>query len=136
MSALPFRNSTRPAHGRAEEPPRSALSRGLTIRGRLECEGEVIIQGHVTGRIDADRLVVGPDGVVNGDIVAREVLVRGRFDGRIFAHTVTLDASAEVTGRVFHHTITVERGARIDARMPWRPLNYFETLDQLPEIRP
>jgi hypothetical protein len=48
---------------------------------------------------------------------------------------VTLESSAEITGRVFHNTITVARGARIDARMPWRPPSYFETLDQLPETR-
>lgn len=105
------------------------------MRGQLEGEGEVTIRGKVIGRIDADRLVIGPDGFVQGDIVARDVLVNGRFDGRIFAHNVTLESAAEVTGRIFHNTITVEKGARIDARMPWRPTNYFETLDQLPEIR-
>lgn len=136
MSALPFRTPSRPSRSReADEPPRSDLSRGLTVRGRLESEGEVTIQGNVIGRVDAVRLVVGRLGFVRGDIVARDVVVSGRFDGRIFAHNVTLEASAEVTGRVFHHTITVERGARIDARMPWRPLNYFDSLDQLPETR-
>ena len=56
-------------------------------------------------------------------------------NGRVFALNVTLESSAEITGRVFHNTITVARGARIDARMPWRPPSYFETLDQLPETR-
>ena len=27
--------------------------------------------------------------------------------------------------------VSVAFGARVDGRMPWRPLNYFETLDQL-----
>ena len=137
MSALPFQNSAKSPRVRSSaDLPCSDLGRGLTVRGHLESDGEVTIQGNVIGRIDADRLVVGPEGFVNGDVVARDVLVRGRFNGRIFAHNVVLDASSEVTGRVFHHTITVERGARIDARMPWRPLTYFDTLDQLPETRP
>jgi hypothetical protein len=46
-----------------------------------------------------------------------------------------LESSADVTGRIFHHEVTVAKGARIDARMPWRPPSYFETLTQLPESR-
>ncbi len=47
-----------------------------------------------------------------------------------------IDETADVTGRIFHTTITVARGARVDGRMPWRPLSYFETLDELPETQP
>jgi hypothetical protein len=49
---------------------------------------------------------------------------------------VTLESTAEIEGKVFHHHVTVARGAKIDARMPWRPLNYFDSLEQLPEIQP
>lgn len=120
----------------AAEWPVSQLGRGLIVTGRLECEGEVRIQGTVTGRVDAQCVVIGLGGVVDGDIVAREVRISGRLTGRIFAAHVTLNAEAEMTGRVFHNTLVVERGARIDARMPWRPLNFFNSLEQLPETRP
>ena len=36
---------------------------------------------------------------------------------------------AEIDGRIFHTNVTVERGARVTARMPWRPISYFETLE-------
>ena len=75
-----------------------------------------------------------PGGYLEGDIIARDVRIEGRLAGRIFALNVTLDSAAEVTGRIFHNTITVAKGARIDARMPWRPPSYFETLEQLPEV--
>ncbi len=113
--------------------PASHLGRGLTVNGRLQSEGEVHVHGNVIGRISADRLVIASGGTVEGDVVAREVHISGRLSGRIFALDVTLEASAEVTGRVFHHTVSVAKGARIDGRMPWRPPNYFESLDQLPE---
>jgi cytoskeletal protein CcmA (bactofilin family) len=69
-------------------------------------------------------------------MVARQIRVLGRFSGRIFALDVTFDASAQVEGKVFHHKVTVARGAHIDGRMPWRPLNYFDSLEQLPETQP
>jgi hypothetical protein len=48
---------------------------------------------------------------------------------------VSIEASAHVEGRLFHTQIAVAQGARLNGRMPWRPVSYFETLDQLPEIR-
>ncbi len=115
--------------------PVSHLGWGLTVTGWLECAGEVRIQGTVLGRIDADCVVIGLGGMVEGDIIAREVRVSGRLTGRIFAPSVVFGAEAEMSGRVFHHMLSVEKGARIDARMPWRPMNYFDSLDQLPETR-
>ena len=120
-------------HGKEPLLPVSRLGRGLTVRGQLDTDGELHIHGNIQGRINAGTLVVASEGNVEGDIVARDVHVIGRLNGRIFAVNVTLASSADVTGRVFHSAITVERGARIDARMPWRPPSYFETLDQLPE---
>ncbi len=134
MFALPRHLSGRPRE-HAETAP-SQLGRALTVRGRLDSDGEVHIHGNVRGRISADSIVLGATCVVIGDMVARQIRVCGRFTGRIFALEVTLDASAHVEGKVFHHNVTVARGARIDGRMPWRPLNYFDSLEQLPEMQP
>lgn len=119
----------------AEAPP-SFLGSRVGIRGALEVDGELVISGHVAGRIAALRLVIAKGGLVEGDIIAREVVIAGHLNGRVFAPTVVVEDSAQVEGRVFHTNITVARGARIDGRMPWRPLSYFETLDKLPEARP
>ena len=136
MSAVPKRALIR-TDGRPDGAlPASRLSRGLTITGRLDTEGELHIHGRVLGTVRADRLVIAPGSDVEGDVVARDAQISGRVLGRVFALNVTLDSSAEVTGRIFHHTVEVARGARIDARMPWRPLNFFETLEQLPETQP
>ena len=114
----------------------SYLGLALKVTGLVECEGEVHVRGIVRGRINAARVVVSAGAFVEGDIVAREVRVAGRFDGRIFALNVIVDDGAAVTGRIFHNEISVERGARIVGRTPWRPPNFFESLDQLPETMP
>lgn len=113
----------------------SHLGKALTVKGRLETVGIVYIDGYVHGQITADRLVIGAGGIVEGDIVANDVRIGGRFTGRIYARHVTLDGSADITGRIFHHTVTVAKGARIDGRMPWRPLNFFERLEHLREAQ-
>lgn len=115
--------------------PASQLGSALTVTGLLETEGELRVHGSVLGRINAERLVLCPRGYVEGDIVARDVHIGGRLNGRVFALNVTLDESADVSGRIFHNTVTVAKGARFDGRMPWRPPSYFEALDQLPETQ-
>ena len=133
MPALPRR--ARSGSSQNGDDVASHLARALTVRGVLDTDGELFVLGNVLGRINADRLVVVLGGDVEGDVVARDGLIGGRLNGRVFAVNVTLDASADVTGRIFHHTVTVAKGARIEGRMPWRSPSYFETLDQLPETR-
>ena len=117
------------------EPPPSFLGPGVGVEGVIEIEGELVISGVVRGRIAALKLVIAAGGYVEGDIVAREVVIAGRLNGRVFAPTVAIEASAEVEGRIFHTNVSVTQGARVNGRMPWRPVSYFETLDQLPEAR-
>ena len=119
----------------AEAPP-SFLGPGVGIQGALEINGELVVSGLVKGRIAALKVVIAAEGCVEGDIIAREVVINGRLNGRVFAPTVSIEANAEIEGRIFHTNITVARGARVAGRMPWRPISYFETLDQLPEVRP
>ena len=128
------RPGSKNAPGEAQTPA-SFLGPGVGVQGELEIEGELVVLGLVRGRIAAIRLVIAAGGYVEGDIVAREVVIAGRLNGRVFAPTVSVEASAEVEGRLFHTHITVAQGARMTGRMPWRPISYFETLDQLPEIR-
>jgi len=103
------------------------------VTGVLETKGELHVHGTVVGQINADSLVLAIGGFVDGDIRARDVRIGGKLKGRIFAPNVVFDSSAEVTGRVFHTNVTVANGARIDGRMPWRPVNFFESLSHLPE---
>jgi len=117
-----------------EHPP-SRLSRALRVQGLVEMDGELTVDGTVLGRINALRVHLSAQSHVEGDVVAREVRIEGRFSGRVFAQHVTIESSANITGRIFHNTISVAQGARIDGRMPWRPPSYFLTLTQLPEIR-
>lgn len=133
MLAPPRRTLVRPPAQTAATPgPAAHLGRALTVRGVLDTDGEVHVAGNVLGQINADRLIVASTGYVEGDVVARDVRILGRFSGRVFAFSVTLDSTADIIGRIFHHIATVAKGARIDGRMPWRPLNYFESFVQPP----
>ena len=132
MFALTRRPDTRSARDSGAVSV-SRLGKGVKVRGILEIEGELVVSGQIFGRVAALKVTIMPDGYVEGDIVAREVVIGGKLEGRVYAPTVLVEVTAQVTGKLFHHTIEVVRGARVDGRTPWRPVNFFENLDHLPE---
>lgn len=110
--------------------PLSVLGHEMTVYGRLDSTGEIHVHGIVSGDISAPKVTLWPDGYVEGKIMAVEAHIHGHLRGRAIARTVVIGASATIEGQVFHHKIDMAKGAHVDARFPWRPVNYFEQLDQ------
>lgn len=118
------RNAT-DEHELAGEPA-SIFGASLTLVGELWANGDVRIQGRVDGVVTADRVVLEPEGRIEGSVVAREVHIDGRLIGQVFAPTVSIGPTAAVSGTVFYNKLFVSPDAVIDGRMPWRPMHYFE----------
>jgi cytoskeletal protein CcmA (bactofilin family) len=115
--AVPNDSTAMPASRKAPSSngsTRSLIDSWLTIRGDLESEGEVQIDGKVNGDIRCAHLVVGKDAIVVGNIIAEEVIVRGKVKGIIRAISVTLQDTAVVESEIFHKSIAIEQGACFD----------------------
>ncbi len=95
-------------------PTRSVIDAWLTITGNLESEGEVQVDGHIHGDICCAHLTVGRDAIVNGNITADEVVVRGKVKGVIRANRVILQDCAHVTSEIFHKKLAIEEGANFE----------------------
>jgi cytoskeletal protein CcmA (bactofilin family) len=103
---------------RAEAPARSVIDALLTIMGDLECEGDIQVDGRVQGQVRCTQLIVGKDATINGDIVAEEVVVRGKVKGVIRANRVRLQETAYVEGEIFHRSlIAIEDGASFEGQI-------------------
>jgi cytoskeletal protein CcmA (bactofilin family) len=105
--------SRKPSSG---SPPRSVMDSWLTIRGDLQSEGEVQVDGQVHGDIRCASLTVGKDATVVGNITAEEVVVCGNVRGTIRANRVILRDNAHVHSHIFHKTLAIEEGACFDGR--------------------
>jgi cytoskeletal protein CcmA (bactofilin family) len=106
--------SPRKAASSSNSSTRSVIDSWLTIRGDLESEGEVQVDGKVNGDIRCAHLVVGKDAVISGNIMAEEVIVRGKVKGTIRALTVTLQDTAVVESEIYHKSLAIEQGACFD----------------------
>jgi cytoskeletal protein CcmA (bactofilin family) len=62
------------------------LGPGLALRGRLEGRGDVTLEAALEGDARLDGvLVVGEQGLLRGDVEAREVVVLGELEGAVGA---------------------------------------------------
>jgi len=98
-----------------------ALSgRTLVIRGNIDCVEDVLIEGRVDGNIwnEHHAVVVGADGIVNGDIIARIITVRGEVDGTMLATgRVDIMNDARASGRVVAPRLMLAEGAQFNGKV-------------------
>ena len=105
---LDFSRSTQPPG----LPQRALIDSGLSVKGDLETDGELHIDGQIIGNVSCGHLVIGKDAAIRGDIKADEVVVRGKTEGVIRARRVMLQESAHVVGDIFYERMSMEEGAQ------------------------
>ena len=97
----------------------SLQGRTITIRGSVECVEDVLIEGRIDGHIWNENHVVtvGADATVTGDIVARQITVRGAVEGTLMATgRVDIMNEARVAGRVLSKGLMLADGALFNGK--------------------
>jgi cytoskeletal protein CcmA (bactofilin family) len=107
---------TQPLRGQVGSPTQSIIDAWLTINGNLESQGDVRVEGQISGDIRCVNLVIGRDATVSGDITAEEAVVRGKVKGTIRANRVILQDTACVESAIFHKVLSVDEGATFDGQ--------------------
>ena len=102
-----------------QEPPAGGLSIvavGMTVRGDLESNGTVKVEGAVEGHVRAtNQVLVAKGGVVAGDIDAREAVIGGAANGEIRAlERVEIQSGAVVNGDITTRRISVAEGGTLN----------------------
>lgn len=86
----------------------------MQVTGDIVSDGEVQIDGVLSGDIHCAKLTIGETGRINGSVVADDCLVHGEVVGQIKSDAVTLSRSSKVEGDVLHDMLAIEPGARLD----------------------
>ena len=97
----------------------SLNGRTLSIRGSVESVEDLLIEGRVEGHIwnEDHAVTIGADAVVTGDIVARQITVRGAVEGMLLA-TARVDIMDEgsVVGRVLSQKFMLAEGGLFNGK--------------------
>ena len=92
----------------------SHIGRSLRMEGAIAASSDLTISGRFKGTIEipSKRLVVEPEGVVEADVKANQVVIQGTVRGNVTGiQRAALTSSADVVGKLETHELRVEEGA-------------------------
>jgi cytoskeletal protein CcmA (bactofilin family) len=104
-------------------PIDTLIGKNASVQGHIEFFGGLHVDGRVVGNVTAASgadasLSVSEDGVIDGSVEARNVVLNGRVNGDILASDrVMLGAKARVRGDVHYGVIEMAHGAEISGKL-------------------
>jgi cytoskeletal protein CcmA (bactofilin family) len=104
-------------------PIDTLIGKNASVQGDIEFFGGLHIDGRVVGNVTAANgadasLSVSEEGVIEGSVEARNVVLNGRVNGDIRAQDrVVLGAKARVRGDVHYGVIEMAHGAEISGKL-------------------
>lgn len=90
------------------------ISNGTDITGDIKSNGDIRIDGTLTGNLNTKgKVVIGPTGKVKGEVVCKNSEVSGIIEGRIVVgQLLNLKASSKIFGDIVTSRLAIEPGAR------------------------
>jgi cytoskeletal protein CcmA (bactofilin family) len=89
------------------------ISEGTKIKGDIIANGDIRIDGELSGNITAQgRLVVGPKGKIEGEIECNNIEVSGYIKGKLVAkELLTMKSTSKIEGDIAAGKLSVEPGS-------------------------
>jgi cytoskeletal protein CcmA (bactofilin family) len=88
----------------------------LVITGNVTSNSALHIDGHVQGDVQCASLVLGENSEIEGNVVAEDVVIRGRLIGSVRGVRVILQSTTHVEGDLLHTHLAMEQGAYFEGR--------------------
>lgn len=104
-------------------PPKAAasISQGIRIKGEVTGTEDLFVDGFVEGKLNLTAnccLTVGPNGNVKADLNAREIIVRGKVEGKVIARDkLQIGSTGQITGEVQTNRLAIEDGAMLRGKV-------------------
>ena len=94
------------------------ITEGITLKGTVEGEGVVQVEGTVIGEFNmVGAIIVADSGMVKGPITADVVRIAGRVEGNITAREhMRLESTGTLMGDVTTASLVVEDGGCLNGR--------------------
>lgn len=91
----------------------SIVAAGMILRGDIESEGDIRIDGTVSGNISCkSKVVIIATGKVTGDIEAAQVDIHGQVNGNVtVSELLSLKAHCKIDGNLFTNKLLIEPNA-------------------------
>ena len=91
--------------------PDSCIGSGMSVVGKIECNGPAQVFGRIEGELRASDLLIGESAQIEGNVIAQNVTVCGRVKGTIRAVRVKLQNGGAVEGDIFHKSLSIDENS-------------------------
>ncbi len=98
----------------------SILGADIVIRGAINAQCDLHIDGTVEGDIACAALVQGETSTIRGAVTVRSARLSGMVCGNIEAAELVILKTARIDGDVTYDALTIEHGAQVDGRLSRR----------------
>lgn len=94
----------------------SIIGPGMKVVGDCQTDGTLRIEGSVEGTVRAGKaIVLGKDGIVDGDLITQDAVIGGRVTGSIVAESrLELQATCVVEGQIQARRIKLDEGGKVN----------------------
>src|SRR5215510_13572932 len=89
----------------------SCIGAGMSIVGKIECNGPAQVFGRIEGELRASDLLIGDGATIDGSVIAQNVTVCGHIKGTIRAVRAKLQNGGAVEGDIFHRSLSIDENS-------------------------
>lgn len=91
----------------------NTIGAGTIITGDIQSKGDVRIDGNLKGSVNTTgKLVLGKEGVIEGDVVCNNADISGTLKAKItVSQLLLLKTTAKLTGDISTNKLSIEPGA-------------------------
>ena len=98
----------------------ACVSQGIKIKGEVTGSEDLFVDGVIDGKIQLANsvLTVGPNATVKAEITSRELVLRGRTEGKLTAaERIQIWSTARVQGDLKAERVSIEDGAEVHGKL-------------------
>ena len=111
MSSYEIARNEAPSRSGISKP--SIISEGFEFVGTITSEGTLNIAGVVKGKITAKSVLVDVEGLVEGELNADLLMVKGKVTGDVKCQDLNVGPRALVDGTIAYQNIHIQRGGKV-----------------------
>jgi cytoskeletal protein CcmA (bactofilin family) len=104
--------------------PETIVSAGMRIEGELKSNGNIRIDGLVSGKIQTSQdLVLGATAQIDADVIASNALISGSVKGNVTVkNSLTITETGKILGNIVCAHITIQNGGVFNGNCTMREI--------------
>jgi len=118
----------------------NSIVEGTIINGNITAPNDIRIDGELIGKLDCKgRVIIGPQGKIEGEIICINAIIEGTFSGTInVKELLSVKETGIITGDIITDKLMVQTGAvfNVSCSMGGQKLKSLVQKDQVQKVAP